>query len=32
VIVGRLIPAGTGNIDYRRRQIKLVPSFDGAAD
>jgi len=28
VIVGRLIPAGTGNTNYRRRPIKLVPSFD----
>jgi DNA-directed RNA polymerase subunit beta' len=28
VIVGRLIPAGTGNTDYRRRPIKMVPSFD----
>jgi DNA-directed RNA polymerase subunit beta' len=28
VIVGRLIPAGTGNTDYRRRPIKVVPSFD----
>ncbi len=28
VIVGRLIPAGTGYIDYRRRVIKVSPSFD----
>jgi DNA-directed RNA polymerase subunit beta' len=28
VIVGRLIPAGTGYLDYRRRPIKVTPTFD----
>jgi DNA-directed RNA polymerase subunit beta' len=28
VIVGRLIPAGTGDMNYRRRPIKIVPSFN----
>jgi DNA-directed RNA polymerase subunit beta' len=32
VIVGRLIPAGTGYADYRRRPIKVVPSFDAPAE
>lgn len=32
VIVGRLIPAGTGHGDYRRRPIKVVPSFQAPAE
>ncbi|MBD3308803.1 DNA-directed RNA polymerase subunit beta' [candidate division KSB3 bacterium] len=28
VIVGRLIPAGTGDVQYRRRPIQVIPSFD----
>lgn len=31
VIVGRLIPAGTGDISYRRRPIKVTPSFQSFA-
>jgi DNA-directed RNA polymerase subunit beta' len=32
VIVGRLIPAGTGYSNYRRQPIKVVPSFDAPAE
>jgi DNA-directed RNA polymerase subunit beta' len=32
VIVGRLIPAGTGDFKYRRRQIKVQPTFDASLD
>jgi DNA-directed RNA polymerase subunit beta' len=32
VIVGRLIPAGTGDLKYRRRQLKVQPTFDASLD
>jgi DNA-directed RNA polymerase subunit beta' len=32
VIVGRLIPAGTGYLDYRRRPIKVTPTFDASLE
>jgi DNA-directed RNA polymerase subunit beta' len=32
VIVGRLIPAGTGYLDYRRRPMKVTPTFDASLE
>ncbi len=32
VIVGRLIPAGTGSLDYRRRLIQITPSFESVLE
>jgi DNA-directed RNA polymerase subunit beta' len=32
VIVGRLIPAGTGDQNYRRQPIKVTPAFDTLAE
>jgi DNA-directed RNA polymerase subunit beta' len=32
VIVGRLIPAGTGDQNYRRKPIKVTPAFDTLAE
>ncbi len=32
VIVGRLIPAGTGSVDYRRKALKVSPSFETLAE
>lgn len=32
VIVGRLIPAGTGSINYRRKALKVSPQFEALAE
>ena len=32
VLVGRIIPAGTGKPEYRKRPIKVTPSFDAFSE
>ena len=32
VIVGRLIPAGTGDVRYRKQKLKVSPSFEAFAE